>query len=145
MKRLVSLGLLLSGSLVACSKGADTTAMDSLARSQDQVAQSSLRNALVAAKTYFTDAATYSGWTASQGGVIEPSLTWADDQPATVDTVSVDFADGFQTVMSTTSASGTSFCIADDAESGTTYGTVDAQGATAAAGCTGGAWGSGGS
>ena len=144
MKRLVSLGLLLSLSLFACSQAADTTAMDSLARSQDQAAQSSLRNALVAAKTYFTDATTYSGWSASQGGAIEPSLAWSDGQPAAVDTVSIDFADGFQTVMSTTSASGTSFCIADDAESGTTYGTVDAQGATAAGGCTGGAWGSGG-
>src|SRR4051794_37879853 len=55
-------------------------------RAQDRAAQSDLRNALTAAKTYFTDGDKYTGFDAA--GVasgIEPSLTWvlADGAAAT--------------------------------------------------------------
>ena len=46
-------------------------------RAQDRAAQSSLRNALTAAKTSFTDTSDYSGATAATLQGIEPSLTFA--------------------------------------------------------------------
>src|SRR5579859_1676565 len=45
-------------------------------RAQDRAAQSSLRNALTAAKTSFTDTSDYSGATAATLQGIEPSLTF---------------------------------------------------------------------
>ena len=143
MRRLVRIGLVASVLLAACSTGEATPTGDpTLAASQEKAAQSNLRNAMAAAKTYFTDSSTYSGWSPSTGSSIEPSLTWRADEPATVDKVTIDFVDPTHIVMSTMSASGTPFCIADDAEVGTSYGTVDAHGATAASACTGDAWGS---
>ena len=45
-------------------------------RANDRAAQSSLRNALTAAKTSFTDTGDYSGATVAGLGAIEPSLTF---------------------------------------------------------------------
>ena len=45
-------------------------------RANDRAAQSSLRNALTAAKTSFTDTGDYSGATAANLATIEPSLTF---------------------------------------------------------------------
>src|SRR5450759_2015480 len=45
-------------------------------RANDRAAQSSLRNALTAAKTSFTDTSDYTGATAAGLGTIEPSLTF---------------------------------------------------------------------
>ncbi len=45
-------------------------------RAQNRAAQSSLRNALVAAKTAYTDTSDYSGATDAGLGAIEPSLTY---------------------------------------------------------------------
>ena len=47
-------------------------------RAQNRAAQSSLRNALVAAKTAYTDDGDYSGATTSDLGAIEPSLTYTN-------------------------------------------------------------------
>src|SRR3712207_6003045 len=46
-------------------------------RAQNRAAQSDLRNGLAAAKTYFTDDETYTGFDATEAELIEPSLTWA--------------------------------------------------------------------
>src|SRR5213594_4602366 len=43
-------------------------------RAQNRGAQSNLRNALVAAKTFFTDQSVYTGFGTVQGLAIEPSL-----------------------------------------------------------------------
>ena len=45
-------------------------------RAQDRAAQSDLRNGIAAAKTYFTDGDTYTGFDAPHAEGIEPSLTW---------------------------------------------------------------------
>ena len=106
-------------------------------RAQDKAAESNLRNAIAAAKTFFTDGSTYTGFTAA--GVasgIEPSLTWVlADGAATLNTVTINTAAGNALEMSTLSASGSFFCIKDDNTGpGTTLGNVDATGAVACAG-----------
>jgi type IV pilus assembly protein PilA len=81
-------------------------------RAQDRAAQSDLRNALTAAKAFYTDDETYTGFTAAQGELIEPSLNW--DTAADPDFVSIEAATADQVaVFQRTSASGTVFCIAD--------------------------------
>lgn len=89
------------------------------ARAQNRSAQSDLRNAMTAAKAFYTDADTYSGFNAARGAEIEPSLTWNDSATSTVGAVSVRgvaaaTATTPSTVMlSTRSASGTIYCLAD--------------------------------
>ena len=52
------------------------TFLGARARAQDRAAQSSLRNALTAAKTAYTDNSDYSKSTNADLGAIEPSLTY---------------------------------------------------------------------
>jgi type IV pilus assembly protein PilA len=108
-------------------------------RAQDRAAQSNLRNAVAAAKTFFTDKDSYLGFNgAGVAAGIEPSLTWdAGGAAAAKNVVSIhdDTVGGTWVALDTKSDSGTIFCIADNASTGTSYGKVDA--ATAAA-CTGG-------
>jgi type IV pilus assembly protein PilA len=105
-------------------------------RAQDKAAQSNLRNAIAAAKTYYTDGETYAGFNEATAGAIEPSLTWEEtDGAATVNVVTVNTATLTNVEMSTKSSSGAFFCILDVSTGpGTTLGSVDATGATA---CTG--------
>jgi type IV pilus assembly protein PilA len=110
-------------------------------RAQDKAAQSSLRNALAAAKTIFTDTDDYSTVDAGSMGAAEPSLTYndagADSTGAT--NVSLDVpAAGTVTAddtldMSALSDSGTCFYLEDVSSQGTTFGK-----ATYAAGNCGG-------
>jgi type IV pilus assembly protein PilA len=51
-------------------------------RAQDRAAQSSLRNAIAAAKTCFTDNDSYTGCNAAKLLTIEPSLGFVDDPAA---------------------------------------------------------------
>jgi len=91
-------------------------------RSQNRAAQSDLRNAMTAAKSFFTDDDTYVGFTAAAAETLEPSLTWNEAAASVNDTVSIRAATANQILLSTTSASGTIYCVADD--NGTTvYGT----------------------
>lgn len=106
------------------------------ARAQDRAAQSDLRNALTAAKYYWTQDETYAGFNAAVGASIEPGLTWMDDSPATEGVVSVNDSDDSSVVLSTLSASGQPFCIGDDS-GGTYYGTTDAYAET----CDASGWG----
>jgi type IV pilus assembly protein PilA len=106
------------------------TFLGARSRAQDRAAESSLRNGLVSAKTFFTDGDTYTGFGPATNGVatgIEPSLTWVDTVAATaaaaggktVD-IAVDAANVLQLVAF--SDSGTYFGIADQATGpGTTY------------------------
>jgi hypothetical protein len=103
---------------------------------KDEAAKSVLQNAIEAAKTYSLTG-TYNGWTPAQGRSIEPSIRWAGSTPARANVVSIDLAAGDQLVMSTKSASGKPFCIADNAGV-VAYGRMDGAGATAATSCTGG-------
>ena len=110
-------------------------------RAQNRAAQSNLRNAMAAAKTFYTDDDTYTGFDASQGTAIEPSLTWANALTTTLNVVAVNApAGGVSVLMQTQSASGDGFCIADTATGpGTVFGnnTTGGDFATVAA-CTGG-------
>jgi type IV pilus assembly protein PilA len=104
-------------------------------RANDRAAQSSLRNALTAAKTWYTDNQTFVGANESLTGLttIEPSLSYAAAGTASAD---------FKTVSVTGSASdwsaaawsksGKCFYIHENVTSGTKYG----HGSTAST-CTG--------
>ena len=114
------------------------------ARAQDRAAQSDLRNALTAAKAYYTDSDSYTGFTADAAGTtndgegIEPALTWNTSATSVEGEVSVRAVTDSTVLLSTRSASTAIFCIADNAApggSGTTQGTGEQ---TTVAGCTGG-------
>jgi len=84
-------------------------------RAQDRAAQSDLRNALTAEKTYYTDNQVYTA-TAATMLAIEPSLKWG-----TTTLVSVS-ADTLSVCVQETSKSGTIFGLLD-ISSGTNAGT----------------------
>ena len=54
------------------------TFLGARARAENKAAQTNLRNAFSAAKTYFTDGDTYTGFTGAAGATIEPSLDCAN-------------------------------------------------------------------
>src|SRR5919202_11071 len=54
------------------------TFLGARARAQDRAAQSSLRNALTAAKTIYTDTQSYASVDTTKMGAAEPSLTFKD-------------------------------------------------------------------
>jgi type IV pilus assembly protein PilA len=88
-------------------------------RAQDRAAQSSLRNALTAAKTSFTDTSDYSGATPTVLQGIEPSLTF-------VGTIST----GFKVVsVETPSATATTWWAEVLSKSGKCFGIEDKSGA----------------
>ena len=116
-------------------------------RAQNRAAQSDLRNALVAAKTMYTDASTYAGAieTAATGLVsVEPSLCYVAAGTASVSSgatcvsgsgeasLSVAASTNVEWAAARMSASGTCYYINDTAASGTTYGST-----AVAASCTG--------
>jgi type IV pilus assembly protein PilA len=98
-------------------------------RAQDRAAQSNLRNALTAEKTYYTDnQAYYATAGAAALKAIEPSLTFdaAADTAPIQGSVGYALLAGGEIVLSTKSASGTCFYLKDaptGASAGTTYGT----------------------
>ena len=121
-------------------------------RAQNRAAQSSLRNALVAAKTAYTDTSDYSVATDADLGAIEPSLTYVDGGAA-LDrserrSASTSRARTYVWSAAALSDSGTCYYISDDASSagtGTKYGDDGGAGAgcaggDAAAGAAGTSW-----
>jgi len=95
-------------------------------RANDKAAQSSVRNALAAAKTIFTDTDDYSTVTVATLGATEPSLQYAN--PSTTPT-DVDFlvqdttagqVDGAVALVAY-SKSGACFGLLDEADAGTTF------------------------
>src|SRR5437773_6640150 len=95
-------------------------------RAQNRAAQSGLRNGIAAAKTFFSDADIYTGFTvaACPGTAapcpatgIEPSLTWNFAGAASTGpkVVTVNVNNGSQYVSYDLSDSGTYFGISDDA------------------------------
>jgi type IV pilus assembly protein PilA len=108
-------------------------------RAQNRAAQSGLRNALVAAKTAYTDDSDYSGAdTAAELDLIEPSLDYVLVDSTAPTEVSIDVSGANDEIWSAAamSQSGVCFWIKDNATGpGTTYG-QDAS-ATAATACAG--------
>ena len=92
-------------------------------RAQNRAAQSDLRNALVAAKTWYTDASSYTGADSTATGLktIEPSLNYVA-VAATGTDVSVAVISTSQWAAGRLSASNTCFYISDDSAVGTKYG-----------------------
>jgi type IV pilus assembly protein PilA len=92
-------------------------------RAQDRAAQTDLRNTLVAAKTMYTDAATYINADETATGLIteEPSITYiAHDAVSTAAAPSVSvLAEVDQWEAARMSASGSCFGIQDTSASGT--------------------------
>src|SRR6266480_4793926 len=88
-------------------------------RAQDKAAESNLRNGIAAAKTFFTDNDVYTGFTDVVARGIEPSLTWTLAGGLAINTVDINGVSATQVVLQTESASTASFCIADDASTGT--------------------------
>ena len=82
-------------------------------RAQNRSAQSDLRNAMTAAKAFYTDADAYTGFDAADGQAIEPALTWNDAAVSTTGAVSVRGVGASTVMVSTRSASGTIYCLAD--------------------------------
>ena len=96
-------------------------------RAQDRAAQSNLRNGIAAAKTFYTDGDSYTGFDSSAGTSIEPSLVWVDGVATDPDEVDVSALSADQVILQTESASGHAFCLADDATGpGTVFGRDDA-------------------
>ena len=102
------------------------TFLGSRAKAQDRAAQSNLRNALTAEKTYYTDGQTYTT-DASALKAVEPNLPWGTD-PATE--LAVAQPSGVTDVVCLTrkSASGKMFSIFESGSVGVAYGTDDLSG-----------------
>ena len=107
-------------------------------RANDRAAQSSLRNALTAAKVLFTDSQDYTSATVSALKAEEPSLNIVGPAVASTSAkmVSVDGATSTTFYAAAFSKAGTCFYIKDNSATGgqgTTYGKAAS---TAGAGCT---------
>ena len=90
-------------------------------------AQAQLRNAVVVAKTYYTDGDTYAGFTPETAGPLDVSLTYNTSSDARVGEVSIRAVSDQTVLLATRASNGDVYCLADDAQTGTTYGTTDAQ------------------
>ena len=107
------------------------TFLGARSRAQDRAAQSNLRNALTAEKTYYTDNQAYTQTTTDLTS-IEPSLTYnADAVPANNNQIYVS-ASGSTVILGAKSASGSCFYIKDVA-TGSGAGTFYAKPATCTA------------
>ena len=84
-------------------------------RAQNRSAQSDLRNALTAAKAFYTDADKYTGFNSTVGEDIEPALNWNMATTATKGAVSVRGVTDTTVLLVTQSNSNDFFCIADSA------------------------------
>jgi type IV pilus assembly protein PilA len=107
-------------------------------RAQDRAAQAELRDGLTAAKAYFTDDETFTGFTPAVAEGVEPSLTWgAAGSTTTVGIYVLDAGDSIVLSMQSESDNGW-FCAMDTANQSSVRGPVAAEPATVAA-CTAGA------
>jgi type IV pilus assembly protein PilA len=144
--------VLIIGILVAIAL---PTFLGARSRSQDRAAQSDLRNALVAAKTIYTDDSSYTAATEAGLATVEPSLCYVAAATASVSSgaagcagtgptggssVSVSAASDEEWAAARLSASGECFWIHEEAPAGTTYGTGAACTGTAALGAAGASW-----
>jgi type IV pilus assembly protein PilA len=93
-------------------------------RAQNRAAQSSLRNALTAAKTMYTDNSSYATATDANLPGVEPSLDYVGPAVASTGAKEVSVAaSATEWSAAALSASGDCYWIKEDAAGGTTYGT----------------------
>ena len=89
------------------------TFLGARSRAQDKQAQSNLRNALTAEKTFYTDSQVYT-ITATDLTPVESSLVYANDKAATRGVFPEELNTGGQgVVLRSWSSSGTTFCLMD--------------------------------
>ncbi len=102
--------------------------------------ESDLRNAYVAAKTYYVDGNTYEGFDPQTAVSIEPSLAYNTAGRAVAGEVSIRDVGADHILFAEATDAGDVLCIAENSAGATTYGAVDAQMADE---CVGGeaAWG----
>lgn len=93
----------------------------------DAAAQTQLRYAIATAKTFYTDGDTYVGLTPETAAEIEPSVAFNTTPDAKEGEVSIRDVSAQTVLLVTRASNGDVFCLADDAQAGTTYGTTDAQ------------------
>ena len=114
---IVAVSLLLTRAASTSLQDAGSEFLRARELAQDRAAQSDLRNALAAAKVYFTDDDSYLGFDAATGQTIEPTLVWVDGEgaPPGDDAVGISPAgrSSGTVVLNADSESGRSFCIAD--------------------------------
>jgi type IV pilus assembly protein PilA len=110
--------VLIIGILVAIAL---PTFLGARTRAQNRAAQSDLRNALVAAKTVYTDASTYATANAAALTAVEPSLTFVDGAPTGVQ-VGIGALSATTWAAARLSASGICYYISESATAGTRYG-----------------------
>jgi type IV pilus assembly protein PilA len=101
-------------------------------RAQNRAAQSDLRNALVAAKTLYTDNSSYAGATAAGLPAVEPSLNYVAGAATGTSVGVIAAPSATDWAASRLSASGICFYISDTSTAGTKYGQAAAAGACAA-------------
>jgi prepilin-type N-terminal cleavage/methylation domain-containing protein len=109
-------------------------------RAQDRAAQAELRDGLTAAKAFYTDDETFTGFTPGDAGTaeaVEPSLTWGAAGSETV--VGIYVLDGGDSVVLTRQSESDNggFCAMDSGSESSVRGPVAAEPATVAA-CTAG-------
>lgn len=122
--------VLIIGILVAIAL---PTFLGARTKAQDRAAQSNLRNGMAAAKVFFTDDDTYTGWDTTDAELVEPSLEWTAAGTPTAGQVVIQVVAADSVVLTALSESGTFFCIADNSaasggtfyNSNTTYASVD--------------------
>jgi len=101
------------------------TFLGARSRAQDRAAQSSLRNALTAAKTIYTDGEDYTQATPTALAGVEPSLTFQATASTSQNQVFVDAVNDHNIIMAAYSKSGTCMWISDDTQGpGTQYNKV---------------------
>ena len=117
-------------------------------RAQDKAALTDLRNGVAAAKTFFTDKDTYTGFDTGAGtatgaaALIEPSLTWVAgaDPAGSPQKVSIEVDAGSILVLVRKSDAGNYFCVVDPGNAAVTYHQAGTYAAVnTQAGCTGAA------
>jgi type IV pilus assembly protein PilA len=108
-------------------------------RAQNKAAQSDLRNALVAAKTLYTDTSSYTGATTTGLASVEGSLQYTTAASSVAAPLVSVIAAPTATVWAAArmSAGGACFGVRDNAAAGATSGTRFDQGATLDGTCTG--------
>jgi type IV pilus assembly protein PilA len=98
------------------------TFLGARSKAQDRAAQSILRNALTAEKTYYVDNQAYTDNTSSNLTKIEPSLTYTGSVNPVIGTVAVTVSlPGDSVILATKSASGKCFYLQDSTAAATQY------------------------
>jgi type IV pilus assembly protein PilA len=109
------------------------TFLGARSKAQDRAAESNLRNALTAEKTYYVDNEAYTDNTSSNLTNIEPSLTYIGNVTPAVGKVAVTVdLTGDTVTLAAKSASGTCFYLQDSSTTGTQYESDNACGVDAA-------------